>query len=224
MTVYRMKIVYLVLCLQTIICYKLSSQNQDRFNIALQGGMGASVSNSQSKLVTVDKTVSLYVGAWYSVGVLGSYTLNNSLGMNVGYQLTEQHHGLKRTFHHPFSSGTEGYGNVTVVGHQVPILFFYKISPLLLPYQHFKIVAGTTLDWLNPNASKSRFRSLINIICGIRYGHQNSRGRIMEVGVQYLRSVRSYTLAPVRYDKKEEKFESFMDVLSLQFYYYLFRQ
>ncbi len=208
------------------VCLLLSGYSQDsrKFNIAALTGIGVSAFPTHSKLYTPNGEMPVYGGACYLIGLKGEYIISNTLGFNLVYQLTEQHHELQKTITHPFSSQIVGLGNITIVSHQVPILFFYKISPISMPYKHFKISTGTTLNWMaGERLLPAEFKSVWNVVMGLSYGIQNKNGRIMVLEIQHILSLGKYQLQTKGVGGNAKTFESYMKILSLQFQYYLFR-
>lgn len=200
------------------------SQEAKKFNVAFLTGIGLSALPTHSKLYTPNGEIPVYGGACYMIGIKGEYTISNTLGLNWGYQLTEQHHEPQKTITHPFSSQTVGLGNITVVNHQVPILFFYKISPINMPYKYFKISTGTTMNWMAAERMlPAEFKSLWSVVVGFSYGIQNKNGRVMELEIQHLQSLKKYQLHSTTASNTSETFESYLKILSLQFHYYLLR-
>jgi hypothetical protein len=214
-----------ILTIWSTMCLQLQGYTQamKKFNVAFHTGIGVSALPTHSKLYISGNELKEYGGLWYAIGLKGEYTISNTLGLNWGYQLTEQHHEPQKTVTHPFSSQTAGLGNITIVSHQVPILFFYKISPISMPYKYFKISTGTTMNWMAAERMlPAQFKSLWNIVIGLSYGIQNKNGRVMELEIQHLQSFTKYQLHTTA-SHTSGTFESYLKILSMQFHYYLFR-
>ncbi|HTF82849.1 MAG TPA: hypothetical protein VL947_14030, partial [Cytophagales bacterium] len=94
------------------------------------------------------------------------------------------------------------------------------ISPMRWMNKYVKIRAGTSLDWISwgPGYNAPKYQMLGNVITGLYYGYERATGRVLEFGLEYVRSLRSYELR-----HREATIKNKMDVLSVCFNYYLFK-
>lgn len=186
------------------------------FNMYLQANVGRTLLPTFSSLKPPYTPV--YTNASIGIGLLGEYTLANTFGISSGYLMTMQHVEDKKTPIYFLYSNSAGR---TVTYHQVPILFFYKIEPVQWPYRYIKLRLGTSLDWINRGGGiySPKYRFLGNVVSGISFGVERHTGRVMEFGLNYVRSLRSYEIEQIG-----QIIKSKIDVLSLDFHYYLFKR
>lgn len=204
-----------VLCL----CLQLDLFGQDQlknFNVYLQPSIGWSLLPTHSSLEQPLRPV--FTNMSIGIGALGAYTLANTFGIESGYLLTLQHLTEDPADISFFDQDSYEY---TLTYNQVPILFFYKISPMQWHYGHLKLRLGTSLDWISWGSGfhMPRYRFLGNVISGISYGVERHTGRVMEFGLSYVRSLKSYEMK-----SNGLLLKSRMDALSLDFKYYLFKK
>jgi hypothetical protein len=209
------------LSLVSILCFPpLHCHSQNTLSFGARFGAGAQVIPAHAEFQSDNTKYPVQTNPSLMHGLMAQYLIGNKAGVETGVQVFYHSYSPKsdRVFvYNVLSSGPAMF----VIDYQVPILLMYNFGHPYNVMRNFKIVAGTSVDWLSTYflVHNGPVSSLHNFIAGFRIVTDKQTSRI-EYCLEHQYSFKRFTLTGDNYFQTEDTIDARLSTLTLSIIWY----
>lgn len=195
---------------------------QNTYSLGVRIGFGFDTPSPHAKYILNGNTYKLRSNAFYALGIMGQYLLNNRLGIESGLSVSYQTYGMNI----PASESVKNFlgwnYSEGITDYQIPVRLVYKTDHPSNPFKYFIAAAGISVDRLLSQYFQKERNSVIasNLLAGIRMVNKQGKLGRTEIGIEYQYSLRGgfkYTRLTAA---GPEIFKARQSLLSINLYYF----
>jgi hypothetical protein len=199
----------LTICLASILwLHLLPCHSHNSFSFGGKLGLGAQVIPAKSEFPAGNTYYPVQTNPSLLQGVTGQYMIGNKAGIETGIQAVFYSYTKKGDDNYLYNVFNKPAA-IFLTDWQIPILLMYNFEHRFNEMRHFKIVAGTSLDYLSVH-----FSSVQNFIAGFRITKDKLNSRI-EYSLEHQYSFKRFTITEENDDQTEDRLDTRLSTLTL---------